>query len=472
LLLIGTIAGVIICSSLLRNNIGQVCVMVYLGLDIGTTNTKAVLLDRAGELLDTVSLPTGSRTDWHCRFSQVLDSFAAKGHFAENQIACSVTGQGGSFVLLDDRFQPVGEPIPWTDLALDDTVRDLMETLGVQDFYRLTGWPPHGWLAACKLREIVAQGALSKASRYVVTVPDAVYARLADRLVTDITSAQITGMADFQRGAWSPDILAWVGIGPDRLARIEAELKVVYEGIGSSWGELTLVTGSHDQYAAMQAAGLAADHSVMLGTGTAWVINSRTPEPVFDRDNFRVHPGRDLLPGGFGTITTLGQIGAGFDRLCQRLGITANSLSGDLLVDPPAEAVQIDVDTGNLDPASTGRVALQRYVEWAAACVRSTLEQMGCLTSLECLIAVGGAMASPVWAQIIANVCSKPVEAIDFPEFTAWGAASHAMMACAATTTRQNLPASAKRQIYQPQRTQAYECWYQRHQHRVGEGRV
>jgi len=446
--------------------------MVYLGLDIGTTNTKAVVLGRDGELLDALTLSMSSETDWCGRFAQALDSLAARGHLTATRIACSVTGQGGSFVLLDDRFQPAGDPVAWTDLAHEETVQSLIDTLGIQEFYGRTGWPPHGWLAACKLREIVAEGRLPKAARYVATVPDAIYARLARRLVTDITSAQITGLADFQRGVWSADILAWAGITPDELAPIETELKVVCEGIVSSWGPLTLVTGSHDQYAAMQAAGLAADHSVMLGTGTAWVINSRTQGPVFDRADCSIHPGRDLLPGGFGTITTLGQIGAGFDRLCRRLGIAADSLSEDALVEPPRETVQVDLDTGNLDPASTGRVALQRYMEWAAAGVRLALEQTGCLAALERLVAVGGAMSNRVWAQIIADVCGRPVEAIDFPEFTAWGAASHAMMACAATTTRQGLPASAKRQVYQPRRTQAYECWYQRHQQRVGEGRV
>ena len=446
--------------------------MVYLGLDIGTTNTKAVLLNQGGELLAAVSLSMGSEADWYRRFARVLDVLAAKGHLVEDRIVCSVTGQGGSFVLLDDGFQPTGQPVPWTDLAQQETVRNLIDTLGVQGFYRQTGWPPHGWLAAGKLREIVARGGLPKTARYVATVPDAIYARLARRLVTDITSAQITGLADFQRGAWSPEILAWVGVAPTQLAPIETELKVVCEQVTSSWGKLTLVTGSHDQYAAMQAAGLAADHSVMLGTGTAWVINSRTREPVFDRDNFSVHPGRDLLPGGFGTIIALGQIGAGFDRLCKRLEATIASLSEDALVDPPREALQVDVATGNLAPEHTGRVALQRYMEWAAACVRSALEQMGCLASLERLIAVGGAMTSRVWAQLIANVCARPVEAIDFPEFTAWGAASHAMMACAAATARPDLPTSARRQVYQPQRVEAYEHWYQRHQAEVGKGRV
>ena len=80
------------------------------------------------------------------------------------------------------------------------------------------------------------------------------------------------------------------------------------------------MTGSHDQYAAMEAAGLEKDKSVMLGTGTAWVINGRTSRPLFDDRQFQIHPGTDLHPDCYGFIITLWQIGAGFDRLLSRLG--------------------------------------------------------------------------------------------------------------------------------------------------------
>jgi sugar (pentulose or hexulose) kinase len=447
--------------------------MVFCGLDIGTTHTKAVLLDRDGFLLDTIQLPAQAETDWYGHFCRVLDYFSSKGHFDGNEIVCSVTGQGGSFVLLDDRYQPVSEPHCWTDLAEEAVVQDLVETLGVLDFYQLTGWPPHGWLATCKLRQIVAQGAMLTGACYIATVPDAIYARLTGHFITDITSAQITGLADFQQGDWSPAILKWVGISPKSLPVIETELRVLFDRIDTSWGRLTLVTGSHDQYAAMQAAGLEPDQSVMLATGTAWVINGRMKRPVFDNDAFRIHPGRDLLEGRFGTITTLWQIGAGFDRLCERLGIQRDCCTQGIdLTEPPDESIEVDVDTGSIHPAYIGTVAVQRYMEWAASVVRSALDRTGRLSSLDRMVVTGGAMASRLWPRIIADVCGITVDAVDFQAFTALGAASHAMIAKEVKPARAFPAAKQTSRRYEPERTEQYERWYQQHQLNVVEGLV
>lgn len=447
--------------------------MVFCGLDIGTTCTKAVLLDRDGLLLATLRLPTGAQTDWYGHFYRVLDYFSSQGHFVDQEIVCSVTGQGGSFVLLDDQYQPVSEPHCWTELAEETTVQDLIDTLGVRDVYQQTGWPPHGWLAACKLRQIVTQGAMPTGARYMATVPDAIYARLTGHFVTDITSAQITGLVDFQQGNWSPAILAWVGITPKSLPVIETGLKVLFDRIDTPWGRLTLVTGSHDQYAAMQAAGLEPDQSIMLGTGTAWVINGRTQSPVFDGDAFRIHPGRDLLPGRFGTITTLWQIGAGFDRLCERVGVQGDCFTQGIdLEEPPNESIEVDVDTGRIHPAYSGTVAVQRYMEWAASVVRGALDRTGWLLSLDRMVVMGGAMASRIWPRIIANVCGIPVDAVDFPAFTAWGAASHAMVVKQATPVQLHLATKQTLHRHEPERTEPYEDWYQQHQHRVVEGLI
>jgi sugar (pentulose or hexulose) kinase len=445
---------------------------VFCGLDIGTTHTKAVLLDRDGFLLDTMRLP-GAETDWYGLFCRVLDYFSSQGHFIGKEIVCSVTGQGGSFVLLDDRYQPVSEPYCWTNLAEETTVHDLIDTLGVPDYYQQTGWPPHGWLAACKLQQIVAKGAMPTGATYIATVPDMIYARLSGHFVTDITSAQITGLADFQQGDWSPSILKWVGITPKSLPVIETELKVLFDRIDTSWGKLTLVTGSHDQYAAMQAAGLEPDQSVMLGTGTAWVINGRTQRPVFDNETFRIHPGRDLLDGLFGTITTLWQIGAGFDRLCERLGVQGDCLTQEIdLAEPPNESIEVDVETGSIHPAYTGTIAIQRYMEWAASVVRSALDRTERLSALDRMVVTGGAMASRLWPRIIANACSIPVDAVDFPAFTALGAASHAMVAKEIMPAQPHPAIKQTSHRYELERTEQYESWYQQHQRTVVEGLI
>jgi len=82
---------------------------------------------------------------------------------------------------------------------------------------------------------------------------------------------------------------------------------------------------------------------------------------------------------------------------------------------------------------------------------------------------VGGAMTSRIWPGIIADVCGIPVDAVDFQAFTAWGAASHAMIATGAKPAQMRPAIKHKSQRYEPKNTEQYESWYQQHQRHVVE---
>ena len=428
------------------------------------------MLDRDGQVADEVILLAPAEAEgiaevhWYEHFCQVMDLFAARGRFAGEKIACSVTGQGGSFVWTDGRHRPVSGACSWTALADEAIVLDLVDTFGAAGYYRRTGWPPHGWLAACKLRQMVERGRIPDDARHIATVPDFVYAQLTGDGCTDITSAQITGLADFRGSRWSHDILDWAGIHEERLPQIVGGLGVLTEDVSTRWGRITLVTGSHDQYAAMEAAGLEKDTSVMLGAGTAWVLDGRTSAPLFDDERFHIHPGRDLHPGCYGFIVTLWQIGAGFDKLLARLGVPQAALpeleaavAGAGVPDGP---VTVDLDTGAIEPAGDAPSAVRRYMEWAGSMVAHALDGCGLMKGLERIVGAGGAMTSRLWPQVIADICGLRVEAVDCPHFTAYGAALHARRAVLGPVQPPCVPRTATVRAYAPQSSQQYRTWY------------
>ena len=97
--------------------------MIFCGIDIGTTNTKAVLIDSNGELIDRLGIAAGLTeagvevVDWYEHFCDIFDYFASKGYITGNKVICSITAQGGSFVLLDEKFDPVSRSYSWTENA-------------------------------------------------------------------------------------------------------------------------------------------------------------------------------------------------------------------------------------------------------------------------------------------------------------------------------------------------------------------
>ena len=63
---------------------------------------------------------------WFELFSKALDYFQSKGFLKGEKIICSVTAQGGTFVLLDDSFKPVSDVYSWTKMAKSDVVGELV----------------------------------------------------------------------------------------------------------------------------------------------------------------------------------------------------------------------------------------------------------------------------------------------------------------------------------------------------------
>ena len=217
--------------------------MVFCGIDIGTSNTKGVLLDVDGGVLDRITISSQDQTaaQWYGHFRKVLDYFTANWPSAKEKIVCSITSQGGSFVLLDGSFKPIGKTYSWTGLAEQKIVQDLVESIGKERFYHITGCDANGWLMACKLKELAL-----KDSCFAATVPDFIHSQIAGKLVTDITNAQITGLCDFEKASWSQEVLDWTGVKAESLASIAAKLEVLFEELETDWGKLSLVTSSHD----------------------------------------------------------------------------------------------------------------------------------------------------------------------------------------------------------------------------------
>jgi len=437
--------------------------MLFCGIDIGTTNTKAILVDCRGLVIGRMVVPQQERADihridaqiWYQHFSAVMEKSCP--HFVNESVYVSLTTQGASFVLLDKNFEPVAPAWVWTGQAKPEMVNLLESDFIAKEYYTITGWQPLGFLMPCKLREYYERQAnKNKPYHYLVTVPDYIASQLTQSPVTDVTNAQMTGFFDIQSGIWRKDILDWAYCKVDAMSQIISDNNVIFEHIKTPWGKINLTTSSHDQYAAMEAAGIE-NGSAMLGTGTVWVLNGKTDKLLYDDKNFGVHPGRDLY-GGYGFIASLGAVGQVFERLLKKhnvnFGMLAKLERAFNMGDMPTHF--IDLLTSDADGAAK---AILRYMQGIAARVLFYMEELDIKDNLHKLIMTGGATESSVWPQILADVCGIPVETIKFQEFTALGAALFAKYA--ATRDRSGfelLPAVKK--LYHPSKKNLYGDWY------------
>jgi len=385
--------------------------MIYCGIDFGTTNTKAVLVDDQTTLLGRVTLEVKGSSNaqvWIDHINKVCEIFASSHLIRGEKVVCSLTSQGGSFVLLDKKYDPISPAFSWMELSAPETARGLEEVWGSERYYRTTGWKADRWLLACKLKE-----RLMGEAAFVASIPEFIHARLCGRFISDITNAQISGLYDFHRCQWDRDLLAWAGVREEQLPEVRTRLEILAEGISIAGLTVDLVTSSHDQYTAMRA-GRVDEHTLMLATGSAWVINGKSREPHFDPDEYSVHPGRDLLPGYFGFIRSFGAVGKEFEGVMQ---------SG----------------------------SVSDFMKRTAANVRKVLAKVGAGKTLTRLLMTGGALRSPEWPQTIADVCGLEVEGVRFDELTAYGAAMFARSAVAGEDSlEEGWPKGVEVCVYEP----------------------
>ena len=90
-----------------------------------------------------------------------------------------------------------------------------------------------------------------------------------------------------------------------------------------------------------------------------------------------------------------------------------------------------------------------------------TLDRTGLRPALTRIVATGGAMSSPFWAQVIADVCGLVVDAVDFPAFTAYGAALHAKQAQTGAAAGAGVSVALASRTYTPRRSNGYRNWYE-----------
>jgi sugar (pentulose or hexulose) kinase len=459
--------------------------MLYCGLDFGTTNTKAVLLDEAMRLRGLVTLPIGSSAVsdqlsanvWLDHFYRILDYFQASGVIKGEKVILSISAQGGSFVVINKQNQPISPAWLWTGNGNQATAAELERTFGKSAYYRKTGWEPKGWLPVCKFKEWLS---IHKSEvdliKNVVTVPDYISSQLTGRAVTDITNAQMTGMFGINMRKWDEEILLWAGCKREWMSDVLDSPKIFAEGLCFNGATVSLTTSSHDQYAAMRAAGMNTTGDFMLGTGTAWVLNGKSESPMYDEKNYSIHPGCDLVGRDYGYIATMGAVGQGFEKLLARLNVSYEMLAkmetdlANLAV--PQNAVKIDMlkGTGNSKSKSQSEI-IRRYMEAVGAKVRILLETLGKMNHAKKIIMTGGAANSNLWPAIIAGICNIPVDAIRCNELTAYGAAIYARMAGGAHDSKWCLPEEYICRL-EPIQVEEYEEWYQTYQKPLYERKI
>jgi xylulokinase len=437
---------------------------MFLGIDVGTGGTRAILINHAGKLLASHSAghaPIHSEhigwaeqdpEDWW-RAAQIailgaLQAAAAAGHSAKVE-AVGLTGQMHGCVMLAGDGRVLRPALIWADQRTQPEADWLTEKIGYEKLIQLVANPALPNFTLTKLLWVrTHQPEIFAKIRHVLCPKDYVRFKMTGVYAIDMQEASGTLLLDVVHRRWSEEVADAAGIpmswlpqlfeGPEICAHISPE------GAAATGLEANtpVAAGAGDQGAGAVGMGILAPGSVSATVGTSGVVFAATARPTLDPKG-RLHTFCHAAPGVWHVMGVTNGAGLSlrylrdtfmpadsYDELT-RLAAGVPPGSDGLLWAPYLFGER----TPHLDPAARAAFAGITALTTRAHFIRAVLE--GVAFSLEDTFTLfrelkipvdkirlgGGGARSPLWRQIQADVYNHPVEILEAEEGGAFGAA-------------------------------------------------
>ncbi|MGH3658966.1 MAG: xylulokinase, partial [Micromonosporaceae bacterium] len=271
-----------------------------IGVDVGTTSAKAVVVDdswrvrgEAREEYPTTYLPgNGAEQDpddwWAASARCVAEALSRAGVAARDVAAVGVSSQAPSVVLLDSGGTPLRPALIWMDRR--GQAECDARTAESARVVELTGNRPDPYYAAGKLAWLLRDDpSLAGRTRAVVMANGYVTYRLTGVLATDTGHAGLTLLGDLDTAGWSDELIELWGVPPHWLSPLHAPTDVVGTVTADAAAATGLAAGTPviaglvDGVAASLEAGVVAHGDVCEMTGQSTVVNAAVRTDVARR---------------------------------------------------------------------------------------------------------------------------------------------------------------------------------------------
>src|SRR6185437_7146315 len=435
---------------------------MFLGIDVGTGGTRAILIDRSGKVIASSSAehaPIHSEhigwaeqdpNDWWRAAGEAITGAMALSELAGSEIeAVGLTGQMHGCVMLDANGEVLRPALIWCDQRTQPQCDWLTEKIGFERLIELTANPALPNFTLTKLLWVRDhQPEIFARIAHVLCPKDYVRYCLTGEFAMDMQEASGTLLLDVANRRWSAEVAEAAGIplqwlprlfeGPEICARI-SETGAGATGLTAS---TPVAAGAGDQGAGAVGMGILAPGSVSATIGTSGVVFAATDAPTKDRLG-RLHSFGHAAPGRWHVMGVTN--GAGLSLRYFR-DTFAPDLSYDQLSALAAQAPAgsdgllwapylFGERTPHLDPNARAAFAGITASTTRAHYIRAVLE--GVAMSLEDTFTLfrelgipvekirlgGGGARGPLWQQIQADVYNHSVEILEAEEGGAFGAA-------------------------------------------------
>ncbi|MCO7174784.1 gluconokinase [Sporolactobacillus kofuensis] len=272
-----------------------------MGVDIGTTSTKAVLYQTNGTIaayanhgypLYTPDAFTAEQ-DPEEIFSAVLSVIhdaVQKSKVAPEQLSfISFSCAMHSVIPVDADGKPLMRCITWADNRSIDWCQRLKTDLGGHEIYMKTGTPIHPMSPLPKLLWMKHENAevFNKAKKYI-SIKEYIFYKLFNRYVVDHSIASCTGLMEMRTLSWHQDALEVAGIKEDQLSELVPTTQIMM-GINPVFAdkmgikkETPFIVGASDGVLSNLGVNAVEPGVVAVTIGTSGAIRTVVDKPVAD----------------------------------------------------------------------------------------------------------------------------------------------------------------------------------------------
>lgn len=202
-----------------------------IGIDIGTTNTKAIALMDTGSVMagSSCSYPAFTTPDGAFELDpqqlltavqtvlgDVLHKTAGRKGLAGVSFSCAMH----SLLAVDERGEPLTRVITWADLRSKPFAEALKASEAGRRIYRQTGTPINPMSPLCKLLWMKQQlpDVVGRAAKFI-SIKEYIWWRLFGKYQVDHSIASATGLFDIYAVNWYRESLELAGIREDQLSQ-------------------------------------------------------------------------------------------------------------------------------------------------------------------------------------------------------------------------------------------------------------
>ena len=437
--------------------------MLYIGVDLGTSAVKLLLMDEKGEIKKIVSReyplyfphPGWSEQkpeDWFKQSMDGIKELTAECD-KENVAGISFGGQMHGLVALDENDEVIRPAILWNDGRTGEETDYLNQVIGKEKLSEYTANIAFAGFTAPKILWMKKHEPDNFAKIKKIMLPkDYLAYKLSGSFRTDVSDASGMLLMDVKNRCWSKEMLDICGITEEMLPKLYESFEVVgtlkreiAEALGLS-SDVKVIAGAGDNAAAAVGTGTVGEGMCNISLGTSGTIFISSKKFGVDEHNalhsFAHADGHYHLMGCMLSAASCNkwwneEILKTKDFAAEQSRITKLGenqvfylpyLMGERSPhnNPDARAMFIGM---SMD--TTREDMTQAVLEGVAFGLRDSLEVARSLgIQMERTKICGGGAKSPLWKKIIANVMNMKVDVIESEEGPALGGAMLAAVGC------------------------------------------